>query len=143
MKLRVIKQGRPVCKEYENLVERYIKRLNSSYQLESKIIKSNASLDDYIGKSGGLCVLLDERGKSISSTGFSKFLSEARSEGHIKHIDFIIGGPYGLDEKLRRSSKHLWKLSDMVLPSDLAWLILWEQLYRAHSILMGSNYHHA
>lgn len=139
--------GRPAVREYERLVQRYETRLSSTYHLENLVLKSVDHNDlltrlDINQMSSRLVVSLDERGRSISSPQFAQFFRKSLEDGRIKQLDFVIGGPYGLSDAVRSASHELWKLSDMVLPSDLAWLILWEQLYRAHGIMTGSKYHH-
>lgn len=150
MKIRVIKVGKPAVKEYERLIERYYERLRSAYRLENVILKNTDTpgilqrleINQSGGKSGRVLVSLDERGKSLSSTEFSDFLRQSRDGGEIKSLDFIIGPPYGLPIEVRDQSQQIWRLSEMIFPSDLAWLILWEQLYRAHTMITGSKYHH-
>jgi 23S rRNA (pseudouridine1915-N3)-methyltransferase len=153
VRIRVIKVGRPAEKDFQRLVDRYIRRLESIYRVESMVLKSSDPADLFQRlelradrsrpEPGQVVVALDERGQSLSSPDVARFLRGCLDEGGIKRLDFVIGGPYGLPEPLRQSCQHLWRLSDMVLPSDVAWLMMWEQLYRAHSILTGSKYHHA
>jgi len=147
LKIRVIKVGRPAVREYERLVERYETRLSSTYRLDNIVLKSVDHQDlwsrlELTHPQSRLLISLDERGRSMTSPSFAQFFRETLNDGRIKQLDFVIGGPYGLSDAVRSASQQLWRLSDMVLPSDLAWLILWEQLYRAHGILTGSKYHH-
>jgi len=55
---------------------------------------------------------------------------------------FIIGGAYGVNEKLMKRADFTLSLSKLVFPHQLVRLILIEQLYRAHTILAGEKYHH-
>lgn len=147
MKIRVIKVGRPAVREYERLVERYETRLSSTYRLDNLVLKSVDHQDlwsrlEPSNPQSRLLVALDERGRRMTSPSLAQFFRETLDDGRIKQLDFVIGGPYGLSDQVRSASQQLWRLSDMVLPSDLAWLILWEQLYRAHAIMTGSKYHH-
>ena len=87
----------------------------------------------------GIVILLDERGKNLSSPELSDLITE-----HIdKHIVFIIGGAYGVTSDLRQKSNVVWSLSNLVFPHQLVRLILAEQLYRAQEIHRGSHYHHS
>jgi 23S rRNA (pseudouridine1915-N3)-methyltransferase len=82
-------------------------------------------------------VLLDERGKELSSEAFAAFLEERRQGG--RDVVFVIGGPYGTT--LERADFRL-SLGPMTLPHLLARVVLLEQLFRAHKILAGEPYHH-
>jgi 23S rRNA (pseudouridine1915-N3)-methyltransferase len=55
---------------------------------------------------------------------------------------FVIGGAYGLDERLLAMSDRLLGLGPMTLPHELAQVILFEQLYRASAIIQNLPYHH-
>ncbi len=100
-------------------------------QEESERISSRLRSDDFV-------ILLDERGKNLSSPELSDLISN-----HInKHIVFIIGGAYGVTDEMRQRANVTWSLSKLVFPHQLVRLILAEQLYRAQEIHRGSHYHH-
>jgi 23S rRNA (pseudouridine1915-N3)-methyltransferase len=82
-------------------------------------------------------VVLDERGDTHDSVGFSRWLEQRRQSG--LDLVFVIGGPFGtkLDDHDARLS-----LGPLTLPFQLARVVLAEQLYRAHKILAGEPYHH-
>ena len=82
-------------------------------------------------------VLLDERGRQLSSEALAEWLEERRHEG--RALVFVIGGAFGLD--LAAADLRL-SLGRMTLPHQLARVVLVEQLYRAHKILAGEPYHH-
>ncbi len=82
-------------------------------------------------------VLLASDGREFDSIEFSKWLEERRQEG--RDICFVIGGPRGLD--LERCDTRL-SLGRMTLPHQLARVVLFEQLYRAHKILAREPYHY-
>ncbi len=52
----------------------------------------------------------------------------------------MIGGPFGAPSLERVD--HRLSLGALTLPHQLAWVVLLEQLYRAHKILAGEPYHH-
>ena len=58
-------------------------------------------------------------------------------------VAFVIGGPDGLDDAIKREARLQLRLSSMTLPHALARVVLVEQLYRAWSILAGHPYHRA
>lgn len=90
--------------------------------------------DDYL-------VLLDEKGKSLSSEGLATFL-QTRANESTKKIVFLIGGAFGVDEKVKKRAQFIWSLSSLVFPHQLVRLILAEQLYRAATIIRNEKYHH-
>lgn len=85
-------------------------------------------------------ILLDERGDNLTSPEFSQLL-EARFTVN-KQIIFIIGGAYGVDDRVHQRADVVWSLSSLVFPHQLVRLILVEQLYRAQQITAGHPYHH-
>lgn len=102
---------------------------------EGEILGNLIAKEDYV-------VLLDERGKSFSSEGFSKFL-EQRTVESTKNLIFIIGGAYGVSEVISKRANVQWSLSQLVFPHQLVRLILAEQVYRGCSIMKNEKYHHA
>ena len=86
-------------------------------------------------------VALDEKGKQWSSEGLAQFI-QTRANESTKNLIFLIGGAFGLDEKVIERCNHKWSLSNLTFPHQLVRLILAEQLYRACSILRNEKYHH-
>ena len=86
-------------------------------------------------------VLLDERGKSLSSEGLASKLADWQRDG--RDLCLIIGGPDGVPDACRRRADFTWSLSSMTLPHGLARVLVAEQLYRAWSIRSGHPYHRA
>ncbi len=85
-------------------------------------------------------VVLDERGKSISSLDLSKLL-EGRMNAGTRSLCFVIGGAFGFSEKVRQEADYILSLSALTLPHQLTRLVLLEQIYRAHTIVRGIRYH--
>ncbi len=85
-------------------------------------------------------VMLDERGKTISSRDFSRSLQELRDRG-TPDLAFVIGGADGICADLRARADMLLSLGPMVWPHRLVRVMLCEQLYRAATILAGGPYH--
>ncbi len=54
---------------------------------------------------------------------------------------FVIGGPFGLSERILKASRLQLALSPMTFTHELARILLLEQLYRAFTILKGEKYH--
>ncbi len=87
-------------------------------------------------------VLLDERGKQLTSPQWAKQFQQCMNNG-VKTLVILIGGAYGVSDKLQKEAKQVWSLSQLVFPHQLVRLIVAEQVYRAFSILHNSPYHHS
>jgi 23S rRNA (pseudouridine1915-N3)-methyltransferase len=101
---------------------------------EGGVILGALKKEDYL-------VVLDERGKQLSSEGLAAFL-QARANESAKNVVFLIGGAYGVDEEVQRRADYKWSLSQLVFPHQLVRLVLAEQVYRACTILRNEKYHH-
>ena len=88
----------------------------------------------------GMLVMLDERGKSLSSEAFATQLGRWRDDGR-PAVGFVIGGADGIDPDFVRSADLVVSFSPMVWPHQLVRIMLAEQLYRATTILSGHPYH--
>lgn len=144
MKIEIIKIGKCRQPGISELAEEYLKRMRPFVPVESVVWKDSLS-EAKIAKLFGsetFVVCLDERGKQYSSVSLSSNLQKWINTPSLKRIIFLIGGPYGLSDSHRKKAQAVWSLSDCTLPSDLSWLIVCEQLYRAFTILKGMAYHH-
>jgi 23S rRNA (pseudouridine1915-N3)-methyltransferase len=101
---------------------------------ESEMILSHLKKEDYL-------VLLDERGKQLSSEDLASFIAQRAVESQ-KQLIFLIGGAYGVNKHLIERANFCWSLSKLVFPHQLVRLILAEQVYRACSINRNEKYHH-
>lgn len=88
-----------------------------------------------------LAVVLDEQGKAMNSKKFSSRLKEW-DEDPGRLPCFIVGGAWGLSDKVRSKADLVMSLGPMTLPHELAAVVLMEQIYRAQTILHGHPYHH-
>lgn len=91
---------------------------------------------------GSALMLLDERGKSISSPAFAERIASIRDGGQ-KSLMLAIGGPDGHDQSLRDEAALLISFGAATWPHQLVRVMLGEQLYRAATILSGHPYHRA
>ena len=138
-------------------VELFTKRIANYYPVEWNIIampKNTATLSeaDLKKKEGEIVlnalqkedylVLLDERGKQLTSEGVAAFI-QSRGNESVKNIVFLIGGAYGVSEVVIQRANYKWSLSQLVFPHQLVRLILAEQVYRACSINRNEKYHHS
>lgn len=101
---------------------------------EADLILSRITRDDRI-------VLLDEKGKEIRSMEFAAFLNQQFLTG-MKGLVFIIGGAYGVDDRIKKRADHILSLSRMTFPHQLVRVLFTEQVYRALTILRNEPYHH-
>lgn len=102
---------------------------------EAEIVINTLNADDYI-------ILLDERGKNVTSEKLANLLQASANEAR-KNIIFIIGGAFGAGEKLKSRADFILSLSSLVFPHQLVRLIISEQVYRACTILRNEKYHHS
>ncbi len=88
----------------------------------------------------GYVVVMAIEGKKLSSEKFSSNIKRLIDGGN-GVITFVIGGSYGVADKVKNKADELLSFSDMTFPHTLFRLMLTEQIYRAFSIISGSAYH--
>jgi 23S rRNA (pseudouridine1915-N3)-methyltransferase len=85
-------------------------------------------------------VAFDERGRTVTSEAFAERLGAWRDAGR-PAVGFVIGGPNGLDERIRRRADLMVAFGALTLPHQLVRVLVMEQAYRALTILAGHPYH--
>ncbi|MBP3044748.1 23S rRNA (pseudouridine(1915)-N(3))-methyltransferase RlmH [Arthrobacter jiangjiafuii] len=150
MALRVLVVGRKHEDWVVDGIRRYEKRLKKPFDLTWVSIPHSAREGDaarkeeserLLGKLGSdYVILLDERGKAITSPAFAKTLQKPLDNA--RNVTLIIGGAYGVDQSVHDRADFIWSLSPLVFPHQLVRLILAEQVYRAQEIAGGRPYHH-
>ena len=85
-------------------------------------------------------VLLDIDGRQYSSEQLSEHLDDLKLSGH-GTFSFVIGGSYGVSDKVRSRADERLSFGKMTLPHNLARVVLLEQLYRCARISRGEPYH--
>lgn len=156
MKLCFISIGKSHDKDLCNSINDFTYRIKKYFDIEWKIIgtpKNAATLSEIDTKKAeatllqsqitkdDFVVLLDERGKQISSVELAQFIQQRANES-CKRICFIIGGAYGVDNSISQQANYILSFSKMVFPHQIMRLLLAEQVYRACSILRNEKYHH-
>lgn len=132
-------------------VERYQSRFKKPYDVEWILLPHSALQDVRAREEESerilsrlsdreFVILLDEIGDELDSTQFSALLDKTFTAG--RSITFVIGGAYGVDDRVHQRADFVWSLSPLVFPHQLVRLILAEQLYRAQQITAGHPYHH-
>lgn len=86
-------------------------------------------------------ILLDERGEQWTSPEFARRLERWQVSTR-RRLVFVIGGAYGVDQRVHDRAEAIWSLSKLVFPHQLVRVLLLEQLYRAYTINNGLPYHH-
>lgn len=130
--------------QFEPLVQMYLQRTASFARCESAVFRTEESLLDWLVKQQTrtlpIPVLLDSRGKQMSSEEFAAWLGSRRDEG-VQHIAFAIGPASGWSDQSRSRARLLLSLGQFTLAHSLARVVMAEQIYRASTILCGHPYH--
>ncbi|WP_230970670.1 23S rRNA (pseudouridine(1915)-N(3))-methyltransferase RlmH [Nitrogeniibacter aestuarii] len=84
-------------------------------------------------------VILDEHGKDTTTLKLAERFEHWLGEG--EDVAFIIGGPDGLDDSIKRSARETLRLSSLTLPHAMVRPLLAEALYRAWSVTRNHPYH--
>lgn len=82
-------------------------------------------------------ILLDEKGKTMTSHEFASYLQKRGPAAN-----FVLGGAFGVSEQTRAAAQDIISLSRMTFTHEMSRLVLMEQLYRAFTIIHGRAYHH-
>ncbi len=156
MKFCVHKFGRPASEHYAQLVNTYQTRLKTLLPIESNILRVNdqtiqSSYQDLLKKIHDqnartqklqVLVCLDEHGKLVTSEDLAGKIRGWHEDSRVGTVHFAVGGAFGFSETFKSAATWTWSLSPLTLQGDLAWLTVWEQLYRAVTIIKGHPYHH-
>lgn len=156
MKIKIIACGKTTEKYLKGGIEVYLDRLKhytkvewlelpdvkaakhltskQVMELEAEKIKAQLQPNDTL-------ICLDENGKEFSSVDFSNFIGNYMVRG-TQTLVLLIGGPYGIDESIKRQAATTISLSQMTFTHQMVRLIVAEQLYRAMTILRNEPYHH-
>ena len=145
MKIRIFWVGRTKERYLQEGIDRYLKLLGPLSRVSIAEIKEEKgkarekALQEEgrrILKQAQAYVLLDERGRELSSEELAGFLRERGS------LDFVIGGPYGVSDEVRTHAGDTISLSRMTFTHEMVRVLFLEQLYRAMTIIKGKEYHH-
>jgi 23S rRNA (pseudouridine1915-N3)-methyltransferase len=84
-------------------------------------------------------IALDERGDAPTTRQLADRLAKWMESGN--DVAFIVGGPDGLDPRIKNAAHERMRLSSLTLPHALVRVVLAEALYRAVSVIKGHPYH--
>lgn len=129
---------------YEQLTALYLRRCEPYVRCQSEAFRTEEVFLEWLDKqqrrTPASAVLLDSRGKEMTSEGFASWLGGQRDAG-TRHVVFAIGPADGWSEATRRRASLLLSLGRMTMAHALARLVIAEQIYRAFTILTGHPYH--
>jgi 23S rRNA (pseudouridine1915-N3)-methyltransferase len=151
VKIKVAWIGKTKESAIQSLTDEYLKRISHYAAVEALPLKDEAQLLSLAGspahrktststsKDRHKLVLLDSRGKQLSSEDLAQFLERERLNA--VPLLFAIGGSDGFSEEARHLATSTISLGKMTFPHELARVVLLEQLYRAFTILSKHPYH--
>ena len=130
--------------EFQSLSELYLKRMSAFIPSEAMSFRTQEDLLAWLNRKQGrtppIAVLLDSRGRQMTSEAFAAWIGERRDLG-AQQMLFAIGPASGWSDESRRRAQLLLSLGPFTMAHALARLVLAEQLYRACTILAGHPYH--
>src|SRR6478735_1426851 len=144
MKWSIITVGKPALSWAKTATEDYSKRLRKMASVELVTIREGGSVQNGVrsleASKDSLRIVLDERGRQLSSMEFAKWIEKQELNGR-KRVSILIGGADGHSPEVREAADELWALSTMTLQHEMALVVLLEQIYRGYSIMRGTPYH--
>lgn len=135
---RFAKSGPPLGLEFSGLVETPESRAQGAAERK----REEADRLRQQLAAGAALILLDERGKNVSSEDFANSLATMRDGGR-RSLVIAIGGPDGHDPAMREAADMVLCFGAQTWPHQMVRIMLGEQLYRAATILSGHPYHRA
>ena len=155
MRIKIVCLGKTKQKFIEEGIKEYQKRISKYIRLDWQILPDiklagNKTIGivkdkeaDILEKSfpaSSFIIVLDENGKEYSSDKFAKYLEEKLNTG--KNIVFVIGGVYGLSERILKRADLVLSFSRFTFTHQMIRFLLLEQLYRLFTIIRGKKYHY-
>ena len=151
MKINVVAVGKIKDDFLKAAVEEYKKRISRFAEIsvtelpEAPPSKTEAEQiafesSEIFPKLKGVIIATDIDGKQLSSKEFSSFIESKCVSGE-SEFTFVIGGSYGLDDKIKNSADLRLSFSKMTFPHQLFRVMLCEQIYRALTIKNNLPYH--
>jgi 23S rRNA (pseudouridine1915-N3)-methyltransferase len=144
MKLTIAWIGKTKSIAIQSLTDEYLKRLRQYAETEAASLKDEAALLKLCGRDGRVprrrMVLLDRRGKQLSSEELAKFLRDHQDTNPVSLV-FAIGPADGFSETARQRADFTLSLGKITIAHELARVLLLEQIYRGFTILKGHPYH--
>ena len=144
MKIKLAWIGKTKQPAIQMLTDEYLKRISRYVKVEATTLRDEAALmqprEPSRARPAPTLVLLDGRGKQLSSEEFAQFLA-AQERRSAQPLLFAVGPANGFSDDSRKAASLTLSLGKMTLPHELARVVLLEQIYRAFTILKGHPYH--
>jgi len=144
VKLKIAWIGKTRDPAIQSLTDEYLKRISRYAEVEGLALPDEAALLRMREKSGlrpaHTIVLLDSRGKQLSSEEFAQFLQNHQDRSP-RPLLLAVGPADGFSDQARNAASTLLSLGKMTLAHELARVVLLEQVYRAFTILKVHPYH--
>jgi 23S rRNA (pseudouridine1915-N3)-methyltransferase len=146
MHIHVIAVGKIKERGLRELIDDYAKRIGRYATLHELELKDEGESEVEARLTRALparsrVVALEVLGKAMSSDELARYVGQCE-DGAVQHLAFLIGGSYGLPKAISARADLQLSLGRMTLPHRLARLVLFEQVYRAFTILRGEPYSH-
>lgn len=143
MKLKVAWIGKSKEPAIQALTDDYLNRLRRYAEADGVALKDEAALLKLCAREARprhSLVLLDIRGRQLSSEEFARWLGDYQDRQALPLL-FAVGPADGFSDEARQSATLVLSLGAMTVAHELARVVLLEQLYRAFTILKGHPYH--
>jgi 23S rRNA (pseudouridine1915-N3)-methyltransferase len=142
VKLTIAWIGKTKNSAIQSLTDEYLKRLRQYAEAEGIAFKDEAALLKLHDSRDARrrLVLLDSRGKQLSSEELASFLREHQDRNPAPLV-FAVGPADGFSKELRQRADFVLSIGKMTLAHELARVVVLEQVYRAFTILKGHPYH--
>ena len=155
MKIHFVFVGKTAFSDIQRGLDRYLERIGHYVRVDVHVVRAERigaksdeaavreregrRITDVISGKSIVVVVWDEKGTPLSSIDYAGFLQRVARDGY--DLWMVVGGPLGVSDAVRRAAHHVFSLSAMTFPHDVARLLVAEQTYRALSILRGEPYH--
>ena len=138
MKIVVVAVGKIREKSLRAVADDYLERVSRYARVSELEVKVAADLARSLPRDTTV-IALDPAGESVTSREFAARIERWGHRGK-GDLAFVIGGAEGIPEALLAGAHARLSLSSLTLPHRLARVLLFEQLYRAFTILRGEPY---
>ena len=111
----------------------------SDKEIAAALDKEAVDIERALGKDAYVIAMCVE-GKQLKSEDFAQKINSRAVSGRGR-ICFVIGGSFGISQRIKQRADMRLSMSEMTFPHHLARVMLAEQIYRAFKIIKGSKYH--
>jgi 23S rRNA (pseudouridine1915-N3)-methyltransferase len=152
--LRIITVGRDKerwvsehIEHYRKLIARYARleviavaesRYGKATDINRALTAEAAAVEKQLA--GGYLIVTDVTGRAFDTGALARKLQALQNAGHSR-LEFVIGGPFGISETLKKRADLLLSLSPMTMSHQITRLVLLEQIYRVLDMNAGGKYH--